>query len=180
MEEEIDTIRRDDQIEEVVKKEHVKKRMAESIVEVLEEVEVLIDTHFFDEFSETKSSPFPKKVIAAQGSIEMRPLKKTWSTLKCSPKTLKVIQEIQENLLCVGKRRNGHQKEVRDKMLVQQCWASSQREVHRQLLQEGLRRDQHKARHCCECPPEQRPCPERADLPRTEIGRSKDGEVCQR
>ena len=37
-EEEIDTIRRDDQIEEVVKKELVKKRKAESIVEVLEEV----------------------------------------------------------------------------------------------------------------------------------------------
>ena len=68
-------------------------------------MKVVIDTHFFHEFTETKSSVFLKKVIAAQGSIEMRLLKKTWRTLNCSPKTLKVIREIQENLLCVGKRR---------------------------------------------------------------------------
>ena len=32
-----------------------------TIEEVLEEVEVLIDTHFFNEFSETKTSVFLKK-----------------------------------------------------------------------------------------------------------------------
>ena len=58
--------------------------MAESIVEVLEEVEVLIDTHFFNDFYETKSSVF-LKVIAAQDSTEMRLLEKTWRTLNCFP-----------------------------------------------------------------------------------------------
>ena len=37
------------------------KRRTKSIDEVLEEVEVLIDTHFFNEFSESKSSLFLKK-----------------------------------------------------------------------------------------------------------------------
>ena len=46
MEEEIDTIQRNDRIEEVLK-ELVKKRRAESVFEVLEEVEVLIDMRFF-------------------------------------------------------------------------------------------------------------------------------------
>ena len=40
-----------------------------SIDDVLEEVEVLIDTHFFNEFSETKSSILLKKVIFCQGLI---------------------------------------------------------------------------------------------------------------
>ena len=35
----------------------------------------------------------------------MKLFKKTWRTLNCAPKTLKVIREIQENLLCVGKRK---------------------------------------------------------------------------
>ena len=78
---------------------------AKSIAEVLEEVEVLIDTHFFDEFSETKSSLFLKKVIANQGSIDVRLFKKVWKSLNCTPKTMKVLREIQENLLCVGKRK---------------------------------------------------------------------------
>ena len=34
----------------------------------------------------------------------MTTLKKTWSTLNCAPKTLKVKREIQEILLCAGKR----------------------------------------------------------------------------
>ena len=96
-----------------MKKELVKKRRAESIVEVLQEVEVLIDTHFFNEFTETKSAVFLKKVIAAQGSIEMRLLKKTWRTLNCSPKTLKVIREIQEIIICVGKRMDMSRKRRR-------------------------------------------------------------------
>ena len=47
---------------------------------------------------------FLKKVIA-QSVVDMRLFYKTWRTLNCSPKTMKVIREIQENLLCVGKRR---------------------------------------------------------------------------
>ena len=76
-----------------------------SIAEVLEEVEVLIDTHFFNQFSETKSSLFLKRVLANQSAIETKLFKRTWRTLNCTPKTMKVIREIQENLLCVGKRK---------------------------------------------------------------------------
>ena len=72
---------------------------------MLEEVGVLIDTHFFNEFWETKSSLFLKKVIAHQRLIDVNLFKKTWRTLNCTPKTMKVIREIKENLLCVGKRK---------------------------------------------------------------------------
>ena len=83
----------------------IRAKQVKSIEEVLEEVGVLIDTHFFNEFTETKSSMFLKKVISNQNSIEMNLFKKTWRTLNCTPKTMKVIREIQENLLCVGKRK---------------------------------------------------------------------------
>ena len=76
-----------------------------SVDEVLEEVEVLVDTHFFDEFCGTKSSSFLKRVIEKRGSIEIKLFRKTWRTLNCSPKTMKVIREIQENIICVEKRR---------------------------------------------------------------------------
>ena len=66
-----------------------------SIQEVLEETEVVIDMHFFEEFCGTKSSLFLKKVIANQSSIEMRLFKRRWRTLNCSPKTVKVIWEVQ-------------------------------------------------------------------------------------
>ena len=87
------------------KEETVRAIKTRSIADVLEEVEVLVDTHFFNEFSETKSSLFLKRVISNQGWIEMHLLKKTWRTLNCTPKTMKVLREIQENLLCVGKRK---------------------------------------------------------------------------
>ena len=74
-------------------------------IEALEEVEVLIDTHFLDEFYDKKSSLFLKSVLETQGSIETRLFKRTWRSLNCSPKTMKVIQAIQENLLCVVKRK---------------------------------------------------------------------------
>ena len=64
---------------------------------------MLIDTHFFNEFTGTKSSTFLKKVITNQSVIDVRLFKRTWRTLNCTPKTLKVIREIQENLLCVGR-----------------------------------------------------------------------------
>ena len=83
----------------------IRAKRRKSIDEVLEEVEVLIDTHFFNVFSETKSSAFLKKAIENQSSIDVRLFKRTWRTLNCTPKTLKVIREIQENLLCVGKSR---------------------------------------------------------------------------
>ena len=50
----------------------------------------------------------------------MRLLKRTWRTLNCSPKTLKVIREIQENLLCVGKRKELITKKRAETV----CWCS--------------------------------------------------------
>ena len=104
-EDEIEKIRVDRETEEREKSVLLGAKRLKSIEEVMEEVEVLIDTHFFNEFYGTKSSTFLKRVIENQGSIEMRLLKKTWRTLNCSPKTMKIIREIQENLLCVGKRK---------------------------------------------------------------------------
>ena len=49
-EEEIDTIRRNDEMGERVRKQTIQAKRAKSIDEVLEEVGVLIDTHFFNEF----------------------------------------------------------------------------------------------------------------------------------
>ena len=83
-------------------------------------MEVLIDTHHFNDFSQTKSPGFLKKVIANQSSIDMRLLKKTWRTLNCNPKTMKVIREIQENLLCVGKRKEL----ITKKKAETKCWCS--------------------------------------------------------
>ena len=80
------------------------KRMG-SIDEVLEEVSVLIDTHFFNEFTETKSSAFLKNVIANQNLIDLNLFKRSWRSLNCTQKTMKIIRQILENLLCVGKRK---------------------------------------------------------------------------
>ena len=50
---EIDRIRHDDGIEENERSQVMRAKRAKSIADVLEEVEVLIDTHFFNEFWET-------------------------------------------------------------------------------------------------------------------------------
>ena len=97
----INEINNNDQLEGREKTRMLQTKRMKSIGEVLEEVEVLIDTHVFNQFSETKSSLFLKKVLAHQSAIDMGLFRKTWRTLNCSPKTLKVIREIQENLLCV-------------------------------------------------------------------------------
>ena len=86
------------------KTKKLRSKRAKSIGDVLEEVDVLIDMYFFNEFSEPKSSGFLKKVISNQSSIEMNLLKKTWRTLKSTPKTMKIIRELQDNILCVRKR----------------------------------------------------------------------------
>ena len=72
---------------------------------MLEEVEILIDTHHLNQFLGTKSSQFMKKVIAHQGSLELRLFNKTWKSLNWSPKTIEMIWEIQENVLGVGRKR---------------------------------------------------------------------------
>ena len=86
--------------------------------EVLEEDEVLVDTHFF-EFSKTKSSTFLEKVMANQNAIDVRVFKKTWRTLNRT-KTLKAIREIQDNLPCVGKRKELTTKKTTES----KCWCS--------------------------------------------------------
>ena len=101
----------------------VRVKKAKSIEDVLEEVDVLIATHFFTEFSGTKSSEFLKKVIMHQSAIDMNLFKRTWRTLNCSPKTMKVIREIQENLLCVGKRKELITKQRTETL----CWCSKTR-----------------------------------------------------
>ena len=103
--EEIGTIGRNGEMNEREKDRIITVGKAKSIQDVLEEIDTLIDMHFYDEFSATKSSLFLKKIVSNQGSVEISLLKKTWRTLNCSPKTMKVIGEIQENLLCVGRRR---------------------------------------------------------------------------
>ena len=40
-----------------------------------------------------------------QSAIDTTLFKKTRRTMNCSPRTMRVIWEIQENLLCVGKRK---------------------------------------------------------------------------
>ena len=81
---EMEKIRRDDQMAESEKAEMLRAQKLKNIDEVLEEVGVLIDTHFFNEFTETKSSKFLKNVIASQSLVETGLLKKTWRTLNCT------------------------------------------------------------------------------------------------
>ena len=63
-----------------------------------------INGYFFNELDETKSSMF-LKVVSNQNSIEMNLFERTRKTLNCTPKTMKVKREIQQNLLCIGKRK---------------------------------------------------------------------------
>ena len=45
---------------------------------------------------------------------------------------MKVIREIQENLVCVVKKEgDDHEKDYQDEALVQQDWAATEREAHR-------------------------------------------------
>ena len=90
------------------------------IEDVLEKVDVLIDAYHFNEFTKTKSSSFLKKVIENQRTIDVKLFKKTWRTLNCTPKTMKVIREIQENLLYVGKRKELITKRKTETL----CWCS--------------------------------------------------------
>ena len=91
-----------------------------SIVGVLEEFEVLIDTHF-DGFSKTKSSLFLKGVTKNQNVIETSLLKKTQRTLNPTPKTMKVFVGIQENLLSISERGGEF---VSQKKTDEKCWCS--------------------------------------------------------
>ena len=58
---------------------------------------------------------FLKSVLANQSVIDMALFKKVWRTLNCTPKTMKVIREIQENLLYVGRKKEMITKKKTDK-----------------------------------------------------------------
>ena len=79
--EEIKKIRENDEMEEREKTEVLRSQRMKSIADVLEEVEVLIDTHFFNTFSGTKSSLFLKKVIVNQRVIQISLLRRAWRSL---------------------------------------------------------------------------------------------------
>ena len=119
-EEEMEMIRRNVEMDEREKSQLLRAKRTKSIGDVLEEVAVVIDVHFYNGFSETKSSQFLQKVMDNQGVIDTSILKKTWRTLNCSPKTIKMIGEIQK-LPSVGKTERAHHKEKgKDKVLVRQ------------------------------------------------------------
>ena len=164
--EEINTLRGNQEIEIRGKAQILRAKKLKSIDDVVVEVGVLIDTNFFNEFTETRSSMFLKRVIANQNSIDMRLLKKTRRTLNCSPKTMKVIREIRENLLCVGKRNELITKTKAETMcLCSNAGAAAQHQARCGLLQEGECGDQRPPRHRRRHPPQQHPRPERTDHP---------------
>ena len=66
--EEIEKIRVDDQMEGQMKSQMLRAKRLKSIEEVLE-VEVLVHTHFFNEFSGTKSSQFLKRLSCARAQL---------------------------------------------------------------------------------------------------------------
>ena len=105
---EIENGRLNDQVEENVKTEMLKAQRKKSIDRVLEEVVVLIDTHLFTEFCGTKSSSSLNWVIKNQGSIEITLFGKTWKTLNRTPRTMKAIMEIRENLPCCEEQTTCH------------------------------------------------------------------------
>ena len=103
---------------ELFKSEALKARRMKSMEEVMEEVEVLIDTHFLNEFSVTQSSVFLRKVVREQIAIDINILKKTWRTPNCTPKTMKIIRDPGEPPLC-GQEERAHHEEDRHNVLVQ-------------------------------------------------------------
>ena len=58
--------------------------------------------------------------MANQSLIDVRLFRKTWRSLNCSPKTMNVIREIQENLLCIGRRKEL----ITKKRAETTCWCS--------------------------------------------------------
>ena len=63
------------------KKDALRAKTLKNVADVIEEVEVLVDHHFFNKFSKTKSSTFLKRVLENQGSIDLRLFRRTWRSL---------------------------------------------------------------------------------------------------
>ena len=102
-EEDMEQVKRNGEMDEGGKDKILQAKRMKSIADILEDAGVLIDTHFFNEFYETKSSVFLKGIIANQNVIDMTLLKKTQRSLNCTPKTMKVIREIKRISSALGK-----------------------------------------------------------------------------
>ena len=99
-----------------------KQKEQRSIDEILEDVEMLIETRFFNAFSETKSSWFLKIIIANQSVIGVGLLKKTWRIQNRTHKTTKVIRENHENILVSASGYNSSRRKTETR-----CWCSRSR-----------------------------------------------------
>ena len=84
-------------MEDREKKDTLDARRINGIDEVLEAVEIVIDTHFFNQFQ--KSPLCFRNMIANQKSIETNILKRTRGSLIRTQKTMKTIREIKDTPL---------------------------------------------------------------------------------
>ena len=80
---------------------------------MLEEVDVLIDAHSFNEFRETKSSLFLKKVIENQNVIDMRLRKMIWRKLHKALKTMTGIMGSRRNSSALAGEESRPQRRMR-------------------------------------------------------------------
>ena len=92
-EDELRVIEQNGEIESREKAQLIQAKRTKNIRDVIEDVEVLVDSHFFNMYSETKSSLFLKNVISHQSRIEMMFLK-LWWTLNNSLRTMNVVREM--------------------------------------------------------------------------------------
>ena len=66
---------------------------------------MIIEPFHHDKFMEGNTSRFLKETRKQKEHIDMKTTRKAWNKMNCKPKTMKMIGEYQEGLLCVGKRR---------------------------------------------------------------------------
>lgn len=81
-------------------------RIKGAIKEIRNEREVNIETFHQDKFMEGSTSRFQKEIRKQKSHIDMKVMRRAWKRMNWKPKTMKMIREYQEGLLCVGKRRN--------------------------------------------------------------------------
>ena len=131
--EEIEKTRNDSQIDEIEKMLKLNDMRTKGIAEVLEEVHVLVDLHFYNEFSGTKSSMNLKR--STQNRVRLRrDSSRRPRKLKYTPKTMKANREIQE-ISSVRKRKEQiTKKKEGGEVLVQQNWSDSQCQARCGLL----------------------------------------------
>ena len=67
----MENIRQNQAMDDREKNQMLQAKNMKSIANVLQEVEAVIDIHFFDEFLKTKASTFLKKAMENQGTIDL-------------------------------------------------------------------------------------------------------------